>query len=171
MRQVTVDDLFMAMEQGSHRMETIVTGTYFGDFSGAGARSQYANIETSYGFRKIAGVWVFSNKKAVPPPDQVMVRTRFYQLKPYLEQSSVEDITTAIQTAWKMMAENKLAPNKNATTELKFHKETGLLIAVGDVTQVQVIDDVLNALRPDLAVYLKSGEAPRKPNPNAPAKN
>ena len=171
MRQVTTADLFTAMEQSSHRMETQVTGTYFGGAVGDAMRSQYTMVETSYGFRRIGSVWVFSSKRAVPPPDQVMVKTRFYQLQRYLEQNSVEDITTAIQTAWKMMAANKLAPNKNATTELKFHKETGLLIAVGDVAQVQVIDDVLAALRPDLAVYLRSGQAPRKPNPNVPAKN
>jgi hypothetical protein len=152
------------MEQSSHRTEMIVTGTYFSDFGGAGARSQYSTVETSCGFRKIGGtVWVFSNKKAVLPPDQVMVKTRFYQLEPYLAQNTVEDITTAIQTAWKMMAENKSA-RKNATTELKFHKETGLLIAVGDVAQVQVIDDVLSALRPDLNTQPKPGEPSRKPN-------
>ena len=171
MRQVTVADLFTAMEQSSRRTESQVTGTYFFADPNGGPRSQYQMVETSYGFRRIGSVWVFSSKRAVPPPDQVMVKTRFYQLQRYLEQNSIEDITTAIQTAWKMMAANKSAPNKNATTELKFHKETGLLIAVGDVAQVQVIDDVLTALRPDLAVYLKSGEAPRKPNPNVPAKN
>ncbi len=165
MRQVTVSDLFIAMEQSSHRMETQVTGTYFSNFGDGGARSQYSMVETSYGFRQVGSVWVFSSKRAVPPPDQVTVKTRFYQLKAYLEQNSIEDVTTAIQTAWKMMAANKSFPNKNATTDLKFHKETGLLIAVGDAGQVQVIDDVLAALRPDLVLPT------RKTNANPPTKN
>jgi hypothetical protein len=162
MRQVTVEDLFVAMEQASRRTETYVTGTYY---SGGGEpRSQYSQAETSSGFRKVGGVWIFSNKKINPPPDQVLVKTRFYQLEPYLSGNTVEDITTAIQTAWKMMAENKSAPKRNSATELKFHKETGLLIAVGDATQVQMIDEVLSALRPDLNPPVKPGQPTRKPN-------
>jgi hypothetical protein len=162
MRQVTVDDLFVAMEQGSRRTEAQVTGSYYSDFGG-GSRSQYTMVNTSYGFRKVGTVWVFSNQKATALPDQVLVKTRFYQLDPYLSGHTVEDITTAIQTAWKMMGENKMAP-KNPGTELKFHKETGLLIAVGDATQVQVIDDVLSALRPDLNPQAKPGQPTRKTN-------
>ena len=161
MRQVSVTDLFAAMEQSSRRTEMIITGTYI---LGGEARSQYSQFEASTGFRKIGGVWVFTNKRPSLPPDLMLSKTRFYLLEPYLPQNKVEDITTAIQTAWKMMAENKLAPNNNATTELKFHKETGLLIAVGDAAQVQVIDDVLNALRPDLAIKPKTSEALTKTN-------
>lgn len=168
MRQVTVADLFTAMEQASRRTETQITGTYFSNFSGGTPHSQYTTMETSAGFRKVGTVWIFTNKRAVPPPDTVLVKTRFYQLDPYLAGHTIEDITTAIQTAWKMMAENKMSRNRNSATELKFHKETGLLIAVGDAAQVQVIDDVLNALRPDLAAGLKPAEPPRKTN--APAK-
>jgi len=169
MRQVTVSDLFAAMEQSSRRTEMYVTGTYYSGF--AGSQAQYSQQNTSFGFRKVGTVWVFSNNKVTPPPDLVSVKTRFYQLEPYLvgnavrPGNTVEDITTAIQTAWKMM-ENKQV-RKNATTELKFHKETGLLIAVGDAVQVQMIDDVLSALRPDLATGLPPAE-PRKTN--APAK-
>jgi len=163
MRQVTVDDLFVAMEQSSRRMEIQVTGTYFS--SPVNAHSQYTQIETSYGFRKVGSVWIFSNKKANPPPDQVLVRTRFYQLDPYLGQHTVEDITTAIKTAWTMMTKNNLAANRPGVgTELKFHKETGLLIAVGDTQQVQVIDDVLAALGPGLAPKPKPGNVPTKTN-------
>ena len=166
MRQVSVTDLFTAMESSSQRTEMLITGTYFS--AAGGAQSQYSQFQASTGFRKVgSSVWVFTNKRPSLPPDLVLSKTRFYQLQPYLPQNTVEDITTAIQTAWKMMAENKMAPKRNATTELKFHKETGLLIAVGDAAQVQVIDDVLSALRPDLPI--KTSEAPAKTN--APAKN
>jgi hypothetical protein len=77
----------------------------------------------------------------------------------------VEDITTAIKTAWSMMTKNNLGANRSGVgTELKFHKETGLLIAVGDPREVQVIDDVLAALRPDLAPKPKAGASPVKTN-------
>jgi hypothetical protein len=161
-RQVTIDDFFLAMEQSSVRQEAQVTGTYFSDFGGAGSRSQYTMVNTSCGFHRTGDLWVFTNKRATPLPDVVAVKTRFYQLEPFFPQHTVEDITTAIQTAWKMMAENKMATT-GAKTDLKFHKETGLLIAVGDPAQVQVIDDVLLALRPDLAFRLKPSET-RKTN-------
>ena len=165
MRQVTVEDLFNAIAQGSRRMEMFVTGTYF---SGGTTVPQYSQKETSFGFRKVGNVWVFFSEKVPPPVDTTTVKTRFYQLHPYLEQSSIEDITTAIQTAWKMMGEYKPPRIPNRATDLKFHKETGLLIAVGDPNQVQVIDDVLTALRPELAKGLLPIEQP--PKTNAPTK-
>ncbi|MGO9529148.1 MAG: hypothetical protein ACLP0A_16430 [Verrucomicrobiia bacterium] len=66
---------------------------------------------------------------------------RFYQLNPYLKEHSVESITTAIETGWKMLGET------NPPT-LSFHKDTGLLIAVGEPGDLAVISDVLTALEP-----------------------
>jgi hypothetical protein len=65
---------------------------------------------------------------------------RFFQLGPYLQAGvKVEDITTAIETAWKMLGENT-AP------KIKFHQDTKLLIAVGQVERLMVIDEVLEKL-------------------------
>lgn len=70
--------------------------------------------------------------------------TNFFLLTPYLDSGlSVDDITTAIQTAWRMQGLSE--PPK-----ISFHKETKLLIAVGDQMGVQTIDQVLGALRPML---------------------
>ena len=66
--------------------------------------------------------------------------SNFYLLTPYLDSGlKVDDITTAIQTGWKMAG---ISP----TPELSFHKETKLLIGVGDMNQLQTIDQVLHAL-------------------------
>ncbi|HLP26106.1 MAG TPA: hypothetical protein VK477_10530 [Acidobacteriota bacterium] len=71
--------------------------------------------------------------------------TYFFLLAPYLDGGlSVDDITTAIQTAWRMQGLSE--PPK-----ISFHKETKLLIAVGDESGVRTIDQVLSALRPTLA--------------------
>jgi hypothetical protein len=67
---------------------------------------------------------------------------RFYQLAPYLNGGlTMNDITTAIQTAWKMQGDN-------SPPEISFHKETKLLIAVGEPDKLEVIDNVLKALEP-----------------------
>jgi hypothetical protein len=80
-------------------------------------------------------VWYFYKQG----PPALPKRCRFYQLGPYLNNNSVDSITTAINTGWKMLG------NANLPT-MSFHKDTGLLIAVGDPNQLQVIDEVLQNL-------------------------
>jgi len=72
-----------------------------------------------------------------PPPQQFC---RFYQLGPYLQDYSIQDITTAIQTGWKLLG-------VKSSPQLKFHPETKLLIAVGPPEQLATIDTVLSQLR------------------------
>ena len=69
---------------------------------------------------------------------------RFYQLAPYLNSGlKIDDITTAIRTGWDMEG------CTDATRpQISFHKETKLLIAVGDPNNLEVIDNVLRALEP-----------------------
>jgi hypothetical protein len=57
-----------------------------------------------------------------------------------------------------MMAERGSA--STIASDLKFHKETQLLIAVGHEMEVQVIEDVLKALRPDLGSAQMKPKAP-----------
>jgi hypothetical protein len=61
-------------------------------------------------------------------------------LSPYLDRGfTVDDITTAIQTGWKMAGEMP-------TPELNYHKETKLLIAYGEPNKLQTIQQVLQTL-------------------------
>ena len=65
---------------------------------------------------------------------------RFYQLSPYLEAGyKVEDVTTAIETGWKMLGITK-------TPEITYHKDTKVLIVVGDTDKLKTIDDLLKQL-------------------------
>src|SRR5262249_45194080 len=65
---------------------------------------------------------------------------RFYQLGPYLDVGyKVEDITTAMETGWKMLGEKE--PPK-----MSYHKDTKLLIVVGEEGKMAMIDDVLHSL-------------------------
>jgi hypothetical protein len=80
-------------------------------------------------------VWCFSVQGNVPPKG-----SRFYLLTPYLEQGlTVDDITTAVQTAWKLRGDTP-------QPLLNYHKETKLLIAVGYPPELDTIDAVLMAL-------------------------
>lgn len=60
-----------------------------------------------------------------------------------LTEYKVDDITTAVQTVWTMQGED------NAS--LKFHVDTGLLMAVGSVDKVSVVRAVLASLEQNLA--------------------
>jgi hypothetical protein len=61
-------------------------------------------------------------------------------LSPYLEAGyKVDDITTAIRTAWKMLGVAR-------PPEISYHKDTRVLIVVGEADKIRVIDNVLKQL-------------------------
>jgi hypothetical protein len=101
------------------------------------------NFTSSYGFVSKKpdenAVWWFSCER-LPKPQEVKKYCQFYQLDELLTNYSIEDITTAIQTGWKMLGVSPMP-------ELKFHSETKLLIAVGQAEHLQTITSVLSALR------------------------
>jgi hypothetical protein len=129
MKGVDVAELFKALEQASASVRVIPSG---GSFSSS---------SVMFGFRtpgKVSddSVWYFYFSGPAPSPKA----SRFFLLTPYLDSGlTVDDITTAIQTGW------RLAGISPAPT-LSFHKETKLLIAVGDWSQLGTIDQVLGAL-------------------------
>ncbi len=113
-----------------------------------GFESQSRDVVSSYGFEtkdndvSDDSIWYFfvykaPTQQAAPPPEKVC---QFYSLSPYLDRGfTVDDITTAIQTGWKMAG---VTP----TPELNYHKETKLLIAYGEPNKLQTIQQVLQTL-------------------------
>ncbi len=81
------------------------------------------------------------------------LESRVYLLTPYLDAGiSVDDITTAIRTAWKMF------DRENTKANLSYHRETKLLIAVAPNEELQAIDQVLGALQQ--GIHPKKGQLP-----------
>jgi hypothetical protein len=170
MKNVTVPRLFEAIQMASVKTVTHVTGR-----TGQG-NPTYQQYTYNYGFqnRTMAGdetVWYFhTDKPTLPPEDELKAadRTcRFYQLSSYLDRYKVEDITTALKTAWDMLGDKP-------DPEMTYHKDTQLLIAVGTPDKLKLIDDVLKQLA--LAPTPGRGEegaspaaqpGPAKPNPPA----
>jgi hypothetical protein len=56
-----------------------------------------------------------------------------------LDSFTIEDITTAIETTWKMLGADPLP-------KMSFHKETKLLIVVGTDKDLSVVNGVLEQL-------------------------
>jgi hypothetical protein len=146
MEHVNVAQLFAALAQAGRKSEAVTTGqTFSGQF---GSQTTYQVVQTGYGFRQGSEgnptddtIWYFYAEKPVLPPYTSTGKVcRFYSLAPYLRgRYTVDDITTAIETGWKMLGET-------SPPAISFHKDTNLLIAVGEPGRLETISDVLKAL-------------------------
>ena len=75
----------------------------------------------------------------------------------------MDDITTAIQTGWKMLGDKD-------TPTISFHKDTKLLIAVGEPGKLETIDAVLRALQPAPTTFTAEQlQRYQQPTPAQPA--
>jgi hypothetical protein len=112
-----------------------------------GPFNPYSQFTTGYEFKTSdnpvtdTSIWYFHvEKPSLPPVVSNEKVCRFYQLGSYLDRGfSVDDITTAIQTGWKMAG---VTP----PPELNYHKETKLLIAYGAPDDLNIIQSVLQSL-------------------------
>jgi hypothetical protein len=137
MKNVNASQLFRALEQASHKTEYLKNS----------GNNTYSAHGTAFGFRANSDnttddtIWYFYVLKPnVPPPYKIC---RFYSLAPYLDSGvTVDDITTAIKTGAKMLGDTD-------EPTMSFHKDTKLLIAVGEPGKLEIIDSVLRALEPD----------------------
>ncbi len=143
MNNVDVSVLFQALAAASRKSEAVVTSG-----GGFGGPMNYQIANTACGFRQGTEgrptddtIWYFYVEKPVFPPVSSSGKVcRFYSLAPYVDRGlSVDDITTAIETGWKMLGETS-PPN------ISYHKDTKLLIAVGEASKLETIDAALRAL-------------------------
>jgi hypothetical protein len=172
MNGVTVPQLFQALTAASRKSEAVVSGV--GVFNPYGPGS-YQIANTGFGFRQGSEgritddtIWYFYVEKPTLPPVRSSAKVcHFYSLAPYLDQGyTVDDITTAIETGWKMMGDT-------TTPEISFHKDTKLLIAVGEPSKLETIDAVLKALLNPVQALPPGFAIPQKRSapPSAPAKS
>jgi hypothetical protein len=146
MNNVDVPRLFQTLQLASSKTEAYVISTYYGAVYPGGPQ-QYQSMVTSYGFRTTGtptddSIWYFYAEKPGYPPLAQSKACRFYLLTPYLDRDlTVDDVITAIQTGWRMLGDKE-------TPTISFHKETKLLIAVGEASKLDTIDAVLRALEP-----------------------
>jgi hypothetical protein len=153
MHSVNVRQLFEALEFANQK-------TYPYQSASAPGTTFINQQITTMGFRTSGpitpeSVWYFYVSK--PQPMEFPKVVRYYQLSPYLTEYKIDDITTAIQAGWKMLGEED-APNLN------FHQDTKLLIAVGQLSQLNMIDSVLQELNKTLSAEVKTAlKAATKP--------
>lgn len=145
MHNVTVPQLFQALSQIGKKQKSVVT-RYVPDQYGKHA--EYTSFSTSFGFRTHEdrptenSIWHFYQDGVPDKPlfQELPPQVRYWNLSGYLENLKVEDITTAIETGWKMQGANPVP-------KLSFHKDTKLLIAVGEELQLAAVNQVLQSLQ------------------------
>jgi hypothetical protein len=83
-----------------------------------------------------------------------------FPLQRFLSDYKVDDITTAIQTAWGMMGNDKGAV-------MKYHKDTQLLIVMGTRDQLAIINEILRSLGEEMSgkESAKKAREPQRSNP------
>jgi len=151
-KKVTVAQLFQALKQASKKNERfIVLDPRERSIGGNG--SDVYSYTSQYGFKTEGvptenSIWCFywdrgNGDRGNPyAPWEVLSSTvcNFYQLEPYLEAGyKVDDITTAVETAWKMFG----VTNPPA---ISYHKDTKVLIVVGKQDEVNLVGDILKQL-------------------------
>ena len=175
MKGVNVVKLFEALQNASIQTVPVITSLNnfgFGGGGRGGSTPSYSYQTESYGFKTQGppsedSIWYFKVDAPKTPPflqtDQPEPNVcRFYQLAPFLQQNyKVEDITTAIETGWKMLGVKPLPT-------LNFHKETKLLIAVGEPGQLSMIDHVLQQLGKPPGAVPAHASTPAKPEADKP---
>jgi hypothetical protein len=134
LKNVTLLELFKALEMASkYTVHEVSNRRLTEKKSGYAFRSAEASPTDE-------SIWYFMVDYTEVTPVEKPQACQFYSLTTYLDRGlTVDDITTAIKTAWKMQdAEN--------TPEISFHKETKLLIAVGERNQLELINAALGTL-------------------------
>jgi hypothetical protein len=163
-RNATVNDVFTAIATASQREVAVPSG---------GNTIQYKLVQCRFTPTGATitddTVWSFvSNETDLHEQSLRLSQPKrelaHFQLRDYLSDSvNVEDITTAIRTGWEMIAV------KNPP-DLKFHKETGILIAAGDPKLLEQIPLVLQQLARDPSAGSSVPAPPRVPKVVTPPK-
>lgn len=96
------------------------------------------------------------------PNDSQLTAFASFQIAPYLQEQSVEDITAAIRLAWQLNPSH----DKKAL-ELKYHPPTTLLLVAGSPAAVGVAEHVISSLKP-LVPKAPAAERELPPAPSPP---
>ena len=178
LKNVTITQLFSALGAASVKSEYYITGTTYPGARLGGPQHQLATGQFAYGFQSPDqtegnrrpnedSIWFFYVTKPPSPPVAPEPATpsapplyQCWQLAQYLETYSIDDITTAIETSWKMMDGG--AASKKRAPKMSFHKETKLLVVVADEPEIAVVIKVLSAL------FSGMGPQPPRPQPIPP---
>jgi hypothetical protein len=147
---VTVPELFNALRESSTAIERTAEGNCI--------RVIPCNFHTASAPVTDQSIWYLSLDEQTALAQSARI-CRFYSLAHYLKDYTIDDITTALVTAWGLDGVEK--PN------MTFHKETNLLIVVGNIERHSTISQALM----ELSMHPPERKPDAKPSPPAQPKN
>ena len=164
MKNVDVSQLFSALSASSVSEEVRSSGVP-GNYSFVTVRKFDFKAQDKLSDDTI---WYFHGEKPGAAAQPMPKICRFYPLARYIEAGmTVDDITTAIKTGAGMLGHATGIQGETGPT-ISFHKDTKLLIAVGEPSKLEIIDSVLRALDSQAQPSAHSGRAGGQ---NEPAKD
>ena len=86
--------------------------------------------------------WALTNENEPYRPTQMV---HAFNIQPLLENRDIKDIVAAVQVTLEMKKEDE-----GVAAQLKYHKETQLLIVSGTASQISVVEQVLHELGPQM---------------------
>jgi hypothetical protein len=172
LRSVTLFQVFDAIGQAGTRTERYISGYSMSSRPTRGGMienvrvPQYSQFQSRCGFRSAdsppteGSIWYFyydaPPPAPTPEPEPKPAKSfRCWQLGQTLESYSIDDITTAVETTWKMLGTEPLP-------KMSFHKETKLLIVVGTEVELSVVNTVLEQLSAHSNPTGTGGPRPRR---------
>jgi hypothetical protein len=108
---------------------------------------------------------IYTGFGAMPAQPQRPRIVKVFNLTHYLEAFKVEDITTAVEGAWNLLGND----GSGAPPNIKYHKDTKLLIVVGTDTEMNVVSDVLQQLSQGAGANSRRAERPSSEKPAPPS--
>ncbi|MBI1176594.1 hypothetical protein GC207_04060 [bacterium] len=173
---VTIPQLFEAVTAANDKKTNFITGMYFTGPPtrgvGSQATPQWQSGRIVQGFKTNDNpptqdsIWYFFTDRPAGPPEIQQKEdstVQVYQLARLLAKGyTIDDITTAIKTAWQML-------DSSVQPEMKYHSDTGLLVARGTIVQLTLIRDVMAQLDQGRAVRQEpaNGSNSRTGNPES----
>lgn len=98
------------------------------------------NVNGRYALERVTeNTWALVTPE--PPAQQAKGEAAFFPVGRLLEEHTVDDLITAVSTAWEM-----LELPESPTSHLRFHEDTKLLIVTGDASTVALVESALKAL-------------------------
>jgi hypothetical protein len=153
--RVTVPTLFSALSNASqHDVAVPVLGSVTTQYKTVGF-----TFTTEEPFSADA-VWTFlvlnpPELSAAEPANHPPRQVQYFPVAQYLTHFSVEDITAAIETGWKLQG----GPAGTAADDSAFTRRPQLLITAGTAAQMELVPQVLQGLSPMLPISARGESA------------
>ena len=168
----SVTDLLQAIEKSSGRVPNVIVGDAADKVKIPPLRVRRIKLSELFISLREAGAgdwrgmppppfttWALAHRDPrLPFPDAVDEYVNVFNIQPLLANRDIKDIVAAVQVTLEM--------EKNAgglAAQLKYHKETQLLIVSGTGRQISMVNEVLRALAMPLLTGTKEPPRPQAP--------